>query len=622
MAKSRPIPRRTAEIELWDVNPVGTADAWRREMLQFWAMMLTRGKRVRAQPHLMVRDAESGSNRSLTTAELAYLLASRIWEKPGNVVPAARRDDLVRWFQDSLVVPGERRGKLGAPAAAGLGIPHYLGLALFNRGATRERFWAAFFYSALDTDLRVGLVTGDRDLAGVLYDEFLTVGASFANGETATPLAWQVNSTELSSRDPEVHLAATALSWDSSDGLGSVVAGLPSSLATSATPARLYDQFLCPGTVILLRRSLRLLLRRADRLGHAALADLVEASLALHAAIYFIRGMHVVNSLMVERTLPTAHEQCWRYQDDLRPGPPDGRESRWLVGGYGGRADASDAHAVSSCAEPSELFVNAGRKELSAAKDVARMSLEQLRRQLSAYTVNRILLSLASQVAHSLAAQLHEPPPGLHEVPARLDRWAATDRTRMALAVLWRAKIEVISTDADVPGAVLDELQDRLTDAGGDPAGLEDVARYVITESILSSRASSRYVELLHSLLGGGALPSNEDPKGIVARGGSRRVPFHLSLNDRALEVLVAVASLEAEEKAEPLSFQGFVDFLASRYGLLVDRHPGGMVVAGGLLADAALQSREALRARLRAMGLLQEFSDSSDWNRVRWGSS
>jgi hypothetical protein len=49
-------------------------------------------------------------------------------------------------------------------------VPHYVGLALFNRSATRERYWAWFFYNALETDLMVGYVTGRDDLAGVQLD--------------------------------------------------------------------------------------------------------------------------------------------------------------------------------------------------------------------------------------------------------------------------------------------------------------------------------------------------------------------------------------------------------------------------------------------------------------------
>jgi hypothetical protein len=384
----------------------------------------------------------------------------------------------------------------------------------------------------------------------------------------------------------------------------------------------LYTQFLCPGTIIAMRRALLLLLRRSDQFGHAALGELVEAALAVHAAVYFMRGMSVVNALMQTRRLPDAHRRCWaQFQEDLRPGNDLARRERWLSGDYRARATLEEVDAVETCAADSQVFVNAGRKELSAAKDVAAMSLEQLRRELTAYTVNRILLSLASEVANALAAQLQESSPALDRVPEFLDRCADDPATRMALAVLWRTKIDIMKTDADVPGPILEQLDLRLGVAGGDPRALEDVARFVITESILTSRASRRYVELLHSLLGGGALPSNQDPKGMIARGGSQRIPFHLSLNDRALEMMVAIASLEAEDAGLPLSFQRFVDFLASRYGLLVDRPPPRMVVSGGLMADAAIQSREALRARLRAMGLLREFSDSSDWNRVRWGS-
>jgi hypothetical protein len=96
-------------------------------------------------------------------------------------------------------------------------------------------------------------------------------------------------------------------------------------------------------------------------------------------------------------------------------------------------------------------------------------------------------------------------------------------------------------------------------------------------------------------------------------------MPFHLAVNDSLLEFLVAVLSLEADEAGEPLSFTEFLGRLSRRYHLNIDRVPGYLPVGTGLAAEAISQSRQALRARLAAMGLLTEFSDSSSWNRVWW---
>jgi hypothetical protein len=364
-------------------------------------------------------------------------------------------------------------------------------------------------------------------------------------------------------------------------------------------------------------------LDRGESIGHAALGEMIEAALALHAALYFVRGMRVMNDLVEGRSLPSDCAACWqRFQPDLISRGSEDRDSRWANGDYKGSASADDAAWVEqNCESSPKVFVNAGRKEQVAAKDLGRMSLEQLRRQLAVYTVNRIMMSISWEVAEAIAQQVHEPKPELENVLVSLDRWAAEPATRMALAVVWSQKIEGIRLDDDIPGVVLEGLDPLLDEAAGNPAALESIARNIVAEAILSSRAFGRYIELLHSLLGGGALPSNEDPKGMMARGGSKTVPFHMSLNDRALEVLAATASLEAESSRKPLSFQQFIEFLANRYGLLIDCGPPDLAAAGGLVADAAQQSRQALRARLRAMGLLEEFSDSSDWNRVRWGA-
>jgi hypothetical protein len=620
----RPIPRRTAAIELWDVNPVGTRDSWRREMLQFWSAMLTRGRRVRAQAHLMVPDEVTHKNRSLTTEELAQRLSERIATAPGSVISEKRRHDLEGWLKDALIVPGERRVRQGHPAAAGLAVPHYLGLALLNRSATRERYWAWFFYSALETDLLVGDLTARTDLAGVQLDKYLSAGLQFDRRltRTTTAVGWSVDAGAMVDRDPEVYLTERSLAFDSGDGLGSANRGLPPAFLGTATAGAPYPQFLCPGSVVLMRRALSLLLGQSSTVGHAALGEMIEGTLAFHAAQYFIRGMRVLNDLADQRGLAPDCADCWaRFQPDLQPSGDADRDTRWSNGGYRAGATAEDVNWIeANCAADTEIFVNAGRKEHSAAKDLGRMSLEQLRRQLAAYTVNRIMMSICSDVAGEISKQLGAPSPRLDEVLATLDQLADDPGARMALAVVWGQKIEVLRTDDDIPGAVLESLEADILRAAGNPRALEGVARTIVSEAILSSRAFTRYIELLHSLLGGGALPSNEDPKGIIARGGSRTVPFHLSLNDRALEVLVATAALEADSAGGPLSFQDFIDFIARRYGLLVDAGPSNLAAAGGLIADAAQQSRQALRGRLQSMGLLDEFSDSSDWNRVHWG--
>jgi hypothetical protein len=274
--------------------------------------------------------------------------------------------------------------------------------------------------------------------------------------------------------------------------------------------------------------------------------------------------------------------------------------------------------------------VNAGRKEDSAAKDLARMGIERLRRDLATYTVNRITLSIARTICGSLAPQFGElGPPPLDEVLSRLDAWAAEPGGRRVIAYAWSERIGQLAADPAIPGSVAESLTSRMADASGDPSKLEGIVRDLVSEAILSSRAFSRYIELLNSLLGGGALPTNQDPKGMMARGGSQKVPFHLSLNDRALELLVALAVLESRDPEvsgetqweDPSSYSGFLEFIERRFHLGVRRAPAGEEVPSGLVSAATAESETALRARLSSMGLLEEYSDSADWNRILWGS-
>ena len=182
------IPRRTREIELWDVNPIGNRLAWAREMAQFWALMLARGRLSKSLPYLF-RDNEYAANagkgrvpikRPLTVSELAHLVAQRLKESPYVVMGDQELAGVESWLADASIIPGERIRWLPQPPAAGLSIWHYGALAIFNRSVTRQRYWASFFYSAVATDLEFGDLVGDESrsshLAGVLLDRFLGDG--------------------------------------------------------------------------------------------------------------------------------------------------------------------------------------------------------------------------------------------------------------------------------------------------------------------------------------------------------------------------------------------------------------------------------------------------------------
>jgi len=626
------IPRRTSEIELWDVNPVGTREAWRRELLQFWSLVATRGRRAKARVALGKVDPATGKGRPLFVDEVAGLLASRIANADGGFVAHDMEDELRRWLADTIVVPGERSRRRGRLPAAGLATPNYAGLLFFNRAVTRERFWAAFLWNALASDFAVAAETGREDLLSRRIDAYLGLGLRLP-AEEGPRTAWPgVDLAAVAEADPETYLVFRALAMPSPDGIGDATIGLGEDYERGASDGATMRQLLCPGSVILMRRSLSLLLARQGSIGHAALSDLVETALAFHASQYFIRGMRVLNDLSSGRALPADCRACWdRFQGDIRPVPTADDRERWRARAYRGHATAAEAAWVESTCEADDyLFVNAGRKEDVAAKDLARLSLERLRRELATYTVNRITLGIAQAICERLAVQFGEVPPPLDGTYLRLDAWAAIPAARAVLAYAWTQRIEELSNDPGLPGPVVDDVRRKLGAAAGDPAILGLVVRELVSEAILSSRAFTRYIELMNSLLGGGALPTNQDPKGFMARGGSRSVPFHLSVNDRALELLVALAALEGRDQEDgsgpddardTTSLQGFLDFLERRFHLVLTRGPAGEVVPAGLVSAASAESLAALRTRLSSMGLLEEYSDSSEWNRISWGT-
>ncbi len=625
------LTKRTSAIELFDTTPVTDFDG---EMSLLLSYMLTEGKKVQA------RYLTLGRGTVLQYSEAKRYLARQLdsMDHLISIHDPAAKERLIGWIAKSHFIetePWNRATRADKPLG-GFRLPSYLGLRFSNVGLIREKYWGAFVFLALASELELKRLhpPGNIDeMAAGLLDRFLREGTNVSSAAEGNHTLWTLEPTHSTESDSMLDPVLAGLLSGETDGPSDVFS-LPhwrstdKSLrhqgthvvgqASKRSPIG-FLAFMCPGSVILMKNALRAVLLQTD-LARDRKFELLKTVFTLHIWLYYRRSLYVLNEIERLGTLPETCADCWkRFQDDLVPpyaaeGCPE-RYEKWAQGQYGAAGTEEDAQFVARTCPCPGLFFNMGTKECSHALRLSLTSLRGLYDELEAATLNRIWLGLLiERMSKSLRCHKRDLWP---------DRILAADSDvrQSVLVEHVTAWINELLSDGSLPESWQVAFTDIISPTSqASPEQVFRLVREYIADS-LTQRDFSRYREVLHSMMGGGELPTNQNPRGVMSGAGPKGRQFYPTLQSHALELLVLLAS-DSRGPDGHLSFEQFIEFLQSRYGIYCHTIPGNLQQGTPLSLDACTESRNSLRERLRAAGFLREFSDTEEWNRVSWTRS
>lgn len=602
----------TPSVQRWDRTPVGTNNEWRGEIARFVGLMAMRGSSPIARGTYLSR---------ATGSDITAQLAARVSRSLATSDNPADESYFSSWLRDSILVSGN------GDSIVGTGIMHYSALSLLNPNAGHSRYWSNFWYWALASELTNETTDNQIDPnTGMLLDKYLSrLFTSFGIDLESNEPSWSIPDISDFGMDVEAKLLIKALaksSNESGDTLGNkdFSKGI-SGFKVNSRPSGKWNDFICPGSIVLLKRSIQLILNSEssteDRIENTLdertsdyTQDRIEDALAAHTSDYVLRSMFVLNSAMSgKNNLP---ESCVECRDKFAKGLIQPKHASESV------ASLENIEWIDTNCEYEGNFANAGPKESKAAKTLATIDLATLYSQLNSYTANRRAAQAAVDIVKNLKFTTKQSSESPIESISILWKLMSSERS---LVVQSLRDISSAFIDSESPSeATRERLEGLMASSETHPqdlwSALVDAFRDVSTGT--GHSLASRAREVMHSQLGGGALPTNQDPKGRLQRGGLGEFPkFHLATNDRFLSHMARTAFHEFFEQDRQLSLREFVQFVRERFKIELLPDSDFKHQAPGLCAKAAKENAANLSQRLKNMGILREFSDSSDWNRI-----
>jgi hypothetical protein len=347
---------------------------------------------------------------------------------------------------------------------------------------------------------------------------------------------------------------------------------------TKAQDQVVAHSFVCPEQVELMREDLGLLFLYKDQIPRRELINYMTTLMVFHAALYFFQVVRIANHAVAKGELPQARGAC-----------PKAGEARH--------------HAPFELA----LFCDLTNGHDPLVKALSEACYQDLFKEVERYFRSGYTLRKLEEFAASYLSPAQKKQTGKHYLGLLL---------------------EAFRQHEDLNGYFNRDINDVIQAARDPDSGSDDpdIARVIEVCNQRKLDKLDTFVEILlhfqygtlrdqHRKLIAGLCGIDQE-RGFLA--GKGRVKRRFVLGNELLEVLIQLAVLRQRQsdayfETHPIQIQDFVDWLAGRYGLLIDRLGPDAVAESEEVNRALARNYGALKTRLRQLGFFVDLADASN---------
>lgn len=480
-----------------------------------------------------------------------------------GVEDPARKALLTSWFESHFTIMARRgKAKGGEYRLSGLRPLHFGVVKLFNPQVKRQdRYLSDFFYNAFKDDPEL---TTNPDS---LLKQFFGVGVK-NYGESDFKIDEQAlaQMAEKKQLDIELLFMLRILEPFEADMFGN----RPQDQVPSFS-------FLCQEQIELMRQDLKLLFLYKSHIPRRELINYMSTLMVFHAAQYFYQVVRATNYMVKHGTLP----------------PPRGTTPK------PGEARSHTPFAM-------DFFCDMTQGHSTLVDELSKRRFIEHFKEIESYFRSAFYMK-------------------------KLEEFAGPYLTPQQKSLRGRDYIELLlkgfKSHSDQAGYFARDLQ-AIRENGRDPETGDNNPEVERIIEISNQRGLSKletFVEILyhfqyttlreqHRKLLAGLCGSDLDRGFMAGRGRTRR---KYVIGNELLEVLIQLAVLgqrasDGKWQSRPITIQEFVDWLAGRYGLLIDRL--GLGEKDDEQTNRALATNlDALKTRLRQLGFFTDLSDASN---------
>lgn len=474
-----------------------------------------------------------------------------------------RKSLVTSWFESHFALMARRgKAKGGEYRLSGLRPLHFGVIKLFNPQVKRQdRYLSDFYYNALKDDPEL---TTNPDS---LLRQFFGVGVkNYGESDFKIDEQTLARMAEKKQLDIELLFLLRILEPYEADIYGT----RPQDQVPSFS-------FLCPEQIELLRQDLKLLFLYKHYIPRRELINYMSTLMVFHAALYFYQIVRIANYMVKHGTVPPSRGSL------PTPGEPRSHTPFDL-----------------------DFFCDMTQGHASLVDELSKNRFIEHFREIEQYFRSAYYMRKLEEFAGSYLTQQQKGLRGKEYIELLLKGY---------------------KNHPDQDGYFARDIQTIRANGIDEETGEHnpEVERLI---EICNQRQITRletFVEILHhfqyttlreqhrKLLAG--LCGNDLDRGFMAGRGRTRRKY--VIGNELLEVFIQLAVLRqrtSDDKwqSQPITIQEFVDWLRSRYGILIDRLGPGST-DNEQINRALATNLDALKTRLRQLGFFTDLSDASN---------